>query len=875
MLCIVYLTKPPVWPIFGKLHLSPDKMKKPLVVFIKRWIFLLMLLSVALSMNAATASSYVRDSHQATNGASLRAFQLVSASRGWLLLGERLYWSDDSAAHWRDITPSLSQGETIHSIQFLNPQQGWLISSAVRGETTTFNLLNTSDGGDTWHSEPIDLSVLPAGLPPVETIYLDWIDAQTGWLTVRHMTGSNFSLGSLLSTRDGGDTWVRLSVPLGEPVSFQSARVGWQAGGPVGDSLYTTQDGGITWQSREIESGASKLNYQVPDFGDSARGMLPVLVGEAGQSRMALYTSRDGGRSWKLSNSDLGRGLSGQIAALDMADPDSGWAQVISGECAQKPSLAGGEEQGGSLSCQQTESLLSTGDGGRTWQVLNLPGGGSSITESSTDGGNAASLAAGPGGKTALLAGQGFDICEMPGINPMTTWWKKSPYYAVNLYIGGSSRACNNSLLSPDYLAQLDQLGWKFIPTWVGPQAPCTSFFSTMTNDKAKAYEEGRAEANAAVSKAQELGLTLPDKTGTVIYYDLEAYDVDNTKCRLVADKFIKGWVDRMTELGDTAGVYGATCTSGLQDIASFDNPPEAIWLANWLYPGFSYEATVWNVYCIPASYWSDHQRIRQYSEDHDESWGGVYLKSLDSDVIDGIVASLSTASTPKLVPDDSYLVLYDGWAGYQDPDSYRGGYRTADEKGQTLVCKDRLPTSEILVKLYKGPDQGKARLLVDGTYRKFVDLYRQTPGWVNVKIGNLPDGNHQVEIRVRGLKRDASSGREVQVSGCRFGSEWVDDLSYDFVKFGNWKAKRDKRMRGGWYRLAGTRGATLSFVVSGSAFSWKTAVGPSYGKAELLVDGTLNQVVDLYAADWAPHELQVSGLAVGQHLIEIRALHR
>jgi len=46
------------------------------------------------------------------------------------------------------------------------------------------------------------------------------------------------------------------------------------------------------------------------------------------------------------------------------------------------------------------------------------------------------------------LRGQGFDTCEIPSLAQMQIWWNRSPYNAVNLYIGGISRACSNSQLS-------------------------------------------------------------------------------------------------------------------------------------------------------------------------------------------------------------------------------------------------------------------------------------------------------------------------------------------------------------------------------------------------------------------------------------------
>jgi hypothetical protein len=71
--------------------------------------------------------------------------------------------------------------------------------------------------------------------------------------------------------------------------------------------------------------------------------------------------------------------------------------------------------------------------------------------------------------RVSLFTGQGFDKCDIPALAQMQTWITRSPYRVVNLYIGGSRRACANEALSASYVRQLSRQGWKFIPTWVGP----------------------------------------------------------------------------------------------------------------------------------------------------------------------------------------------------------------------------------------------------------------------------------------------------------------------------------------------------------------------------------------------------------------------
>jgi hypothetical protein len=166
-----------------------------------------------------------------------------------------------------------------------------------------------------------------------------------------------------------------------------------------------------------------------------------------------------------------------------------------------------------------------------------------------------------------------------------------------------------------------------------------------MSSDVTAAYAQGVSEANLAVERLAGLGLTNPDKTGSVIYYDIEAYGTD-TACRAAVNSFMNGWVSQIRARGSLAGVYGSTlCNTGLSDFLNITNVPDVIWPARWYHNlGSGYydpNANVWNLgSCIPNTAWSNHQRIRQYEGDHNEFWGGLTL-AIDSDVLDGVVAVL------------------------------------------------------------------------------------------------------------------------------------------------------------------------------------------------------------------------------------------
>jgi len=258
--------------------------------------------------------------------------------------------------------------------------------------------------------------------------------------------------------------------------------------------------------------------------------------------------------------------------------------------------------------------------------------------------------------RTQLFRGQGFDTCEVPSAAALEAWFVSSPYRVVNLYIGGAGRYCSNRALNADLVAQLGRIGWRFIPTWVGPQAPCyTGRKPLMSGDPITAHAQGLAEASAAIKAATDLGLAAPDGSGTIVYYDLEHYDSEDPSCNTPVQAFISGWTAGLRAAGNLAGVYSNP--AALVSFAALSNAPDAIWPARWLYTSYNPDVTVWDVPNLPAYLWADHQRIWQYAGGHNETWqtadaltweeagfghqetwNGVTL-NIDCDVIDGIVA--------------------------------------------------------------------------------------------------------------------------------------------------------------------------------------------------------------------------------------------
>ena len=134
--------------------------------------------------------------------------------------------------------------------------------------------------------------------------------------------------------------------------------------------------------------------------------------------------------------------------------------------------------------------------------------------------------------------------------------WAASPYRAVNMYVGGASRGCpNQPNLTASWVDTVVGKGWTLIPTYVGLQATCSNYSHRITTGKEKA--QGTASADDAVAILKSLGLG----AGSIVYFDLEAYDYTKKKCVAKAQTFLNAWTVRLHALNYLSGFYTSSNT--------------------------------------------------------------------------------------------------------------------------------------------------------------------------------------------------------------------------------------------------------------------------------------------------------------------------
>lgn len=265
--------------------------------------------------------------------------------------------------------------------------------------------------------------------------------------------------------------------------------------------------------------------------------------------------------------------------------------------------------------------------------------------------------------------GGGFDACSAPSVQTMKAWLA-SPYRTVGIYVGGVNRGCSQPNLTASWVTTVNGMGWSFIPTYVGLQAPCWSRTGSKI-DPSKAASQGAAAASDAANVMKALGLG----PGNPVYYDMEAYSTSNSTCVAAVETFVDAWTQRLHVLGYVSGYYSSAASGITNMVQKSSDPsyhlPDDIWFAHW-----DGKNSVYGDPYVPDSLWSHHQRIKQYhggsnpdGTPYTETYGGVTI-NIDKDAVDAATGPWGAHRVPSDVNGDgrSDLCVATGVNGYPTP---------------------------------------------------------------------------------------------------------------------------------------------------------------------------------------------------------------
>ncbi|MCP4168938.1 MAG: DNRLRE domain-containing protein [Chloroflexi bacterium] len=174
--------------------------------------------------------------------------EFVNRTTGWILSwGDQLWATNDGGSNWSPLTIPVQEGDLIRNVSLLDSQRGWVITS--RGD-----IFATNDGGQMW-------SILSA-LPDMSGSFpnIEFTSATEGWIVYRWYSAYG-SHHVVYHSSDGGRTWVTTGTSPYSGDGFIVSTTGrlWVAGRkgggykgyrPLGPRVYSSVDGGETWDRR-------------------------------------------------------------------------------------------------------------------------------------------------------------------------------------------------------------------------------------------------------------------------------------------------------------------------------------------------------------------------------------------------------------------------------------------------------------------------------------------------------------------------------------------------------------------------------------------------------------------------------------------------
>lgn len=597
-------------------------------------------LAAPLLLGAEQALAPVNSSGN-TGIAPVRDMHLMTASMGWALAGEEIFWTDTEGQSWSKITPPLERTQRIDGAYFLDASHGWAVLHTW--ETTTglsdIFIALTTDGGKSWSIKSLQADAFRRQTYG-NRVYFSFADEMHGRLILQKASNTAHSNGDLFATADGGQTWAPLpSPPIGGEIQFFPDSSGWLEGGVNGNQLYRTLDGGQTWVQKVMPLPAgitpyskpegmgltyhSEPFYMGPHFANEQEGIIAVIVHikEIGDDDLLTYTTSDGGDTWVLQTTETDvEGTPGLFDStfVEVGSPDKslslrhGSHRMIFPLPKDGPKILGIVKMD-FLDSQHAwfldirGSLLGLSDGNGLKVLIHGPppappgahppprssppakppgspmGGG---LERVPNGNGPHPLIGGATGASAM----GIDSCQ--GVPPQ---FANSLYEAYGqevqngnynvvygFYLGGLEAVHtpnpNCSLATAALINATACQGWSYLPIWDGYQAPCGPDSVTIRSNLATAAAEGTGDAESVYYQLINIGLS-----GSIAYLDIEAYPTGNSSCSQSVQTYVSAWIWQMHQYGLYAGVYGSADNIA-QDMVPgvIPNIPDDVWVANY-----------------------------------------------------------------------------------------------------------------------------------------------------------------------------------------------------------------------------------------------------------------------------------------------------
>jgi len=340
----------------------------------KKYVQLFLLSCISVVFTFAQSTSF-----QKVNSNSYPSFneiRFVNETTGWVVgLAGSIYKSIDAGQTWHEQRSNTTND--LNAICFLTDQIGF-----VSGENST--LLSTTNGGTSWKADSI--SAIPTVPATIYSIYFS--DNLKGW-----MLASSASVGWILSTTDGGETWninLTTTKPMNK-MSFFSPNKGMACGKDAATIYYTSDGttwtqaptpalGGFTYTRSDLRNifMVSATEAYIVGWGSTvgAQPSIHLKTTNAGVSwtyLTQLQANRTYDNLWNVSFKDANNGIaiggaSRGSVVVRTTDAGQNWIPIAA---PFGPTLYGISSIGNKVWLSGSSGLLAySSDYGDTWQLL-------------------------------------------------------------------------------------------------------------------------------------------------------------------------------------------------------------------------------------------------------------------------------------------------------------------------------------------------------------------------------------------------------------------------------------------------------------------------------------------------------------------------